>query len=139
MPMEASANTRLNRSHGVGAYRRAQQSALTPRGAEGMAFSKAAALLGEAGRRVDDYGAYASALRFNQMLWTVIQADVARPDSGLADGLKRDVLSLSVFVDRRTMTALAEPKAEHLAALIRINKNIAEGLLSRNGGSAPPG
>ena len=112
----------------IDAYRKIQKLALGPSGAEAEALTKAALLLDGARDAMDDYPAYASALRFNQVLWTIIQADVAEEGNRLPDDVKSDLLSLSLFVDKRTVRALAEPKAEHLAALIEIDRNIARGL-----------
>ena len=39
--------------------------------------------------------------------------------------------SLSIFVDRQTIKALANTKEDHLEVLININKNLAEGLMAR--------
>ena len=69
-----------------------------------------------------------SAVKFNQVLWTLIQSDLSENASRFPDDLKSDLLSLSLFVDRQTVKALSEPKAEHLEALIEIDRNIARGL-----------
>ena len=111
------------------AYGQAQNMALPPRHAEAMAFAKAVALLNQAGA-ADEAAAYASALEFNQLLWTIVQADVAGPDNALPKDLRKTLLSLSVFVDRQTVAALADPTAERLAPLIRINENMAKGLFT---------
>ena len=111
------------------AYGRTQNMALPPRHAEAMAFAKAVALLNQAGA-ADDPAVYSSALGFNQLLWTIVQADVAGPGNTLPEGLRKMLLSLSVFVDRQTMAALADPTAERLAPLIRINENMARGLFA---------
>ena len=75
-----------------------------------------------------DYDAYASALRFNQTLWTIIQADLGRDGSHLPAGLRRDILNLSLYVDKQTIKALTDTKAEHLGALVEIDRTIARGL-----------
>jgi flagellar protein FlaF len=68
------------------------------------------------------------ALRFNQRLWTFFQSEIAADDCALPRELRRNLLQLSVFVDRRTFEVMAEPSAEALQALIEINRNIAAGL-----------
>ncbi|MDP6572735.1 MAG: flagellar biosynthesis regulator FlaF [Rhodospirillales bacterium] len=113
----------------VHAYGQTQNLALPPRRAEAMAFAKAVALLNQAGA-ADDPAAYSSALGFNQLLWTIVQADVAGPGNALPEGLRKTLLSLSVFVDRQTLAAYADPSAERLMPLIRINENIAKGLFA---------
>ncbi|NQU59797.1 MAG: flagellar biosynthesis regulator FlaF [Rhodospirillales bacterium] len=122
------------------AYQQTQRLALTPTAAEAGAFTKAASLLGKARDNVNDYDSYSAALNFNQLLWTVLQADLASGSNALPDELKRILLSLSLFVDRQTIMALSEPKAEHLDALIEIDMNLASGLrqqLSQASGDEP--
>ena len=111
-------------------YEQVILSALSQREIDGLAFAKAVFRLEEASKAVDDYDAYSSALKFHQMLWTFIQADVAADGNGLPDDLKANILSLSIFVDSQTIMALAEPNAEHLHSLIAIDKSIASGLLA---------
>lgn len=113
---------------GINVYQRAQKLAASPRAAEAAAFSKAVLLLTQAGRRPGDYAVYAKALEFNRMLWTVLQADVADAANPLPDDVKGDLLSLSLFVDRQTVRALAEPAPGNLAPLIEIDRNLARGL-----------
>ena len=124
------------RPHPTDAYRRISRLALSPRGAEAEAFTKAARLLyqagqartGQGGTEKFDYDAYASALRFNQTLWTIIQADLGRDATHLPAGLRHDILNLSLYVDKQTIKALSDPKAEHLGALVEIDRTIARGL-----------
>lgn len=113
------------------AYQHGQRLALTPCIAEAEAFTKAALLLVKAKHREDDYTSYATAVKFNQVLWTLIQSDLSENGSRFPDDLKSDLLSLSLFVDRQTVKALSEPKAEHLEALIEIDRNIARGLRAK--------
>ena len=111
-------------------YEQVILSALSQREIDGLAFANAVFRLEEASKAVDDYDAYSSALKFHQMLWTYIQADVAADGNGLPDDLKANILSLSIFVDSQTIMALAEPNAEHLYSLIAVDKSIASGLLA---------
>ncbi|MAI10985.1 MAG: flagellar protein FlaF [Rhodospirillaceae bacterium TMED167] len=113
------------------AYAQTQKSSMHPREVEAMAFTKAALMLEEAKTTLDDYDAYASALKFNQLLWTIIQADVVDKENKLPPQIKANILSLSIFVDRQTIKALADTKEQHLSVLVNINKNLAEGLMAR--------
>jgi len=115
------------------AYEQTQKSAMPPREVEAMAFTKAALMLDEARGQLDDYDAYAAALKFNQLLWTIIQADIVDQANQLPAQLKANILSLSIFVDKQTVKALSDTDAEHLDVLININKNLAEGLLTKPG------
>ena len=122
----------------IQAYAQTQKSALSSREIEAMAFTKTALLLEDAKNNLEDYDSYASALKFNQLLWTIIQADVVDKENKLPDVLKANILSLSIFVDKQTIKALADSKAEHLETLININKNLAEGLMTKpTGGELP--
>ncbi|OFX11174.1 MAG: flagellar protein FlaF [Alphaproteobacteria bacterium RIFOXYD12_FULL_60_8] len=112
----------------TGAYRTQQRQNLTPREAEAMAFTKAAVLLEDARKNPGDYEAFAQALRFNHLLWTIIQADITDRANKLPPMIKANVLSLSIFVDKQTALALAEADPQILEALININRNMAEGL-----------
>ena len=120
----------------IAAYQNVQRWRPSRREAEAMAFTKAARLLAEARKNPGDYGAYAAVLRFNQRLWTLIQADLVEKENKLPNHLKANLLSLSIFVDRQTLVALTEPKAEHLDSLCNINRNIAQGLLAAAGGAS---
>jgi len=113
----------------IQAYAQTQKSSLSPREVEAMAFTKAALMLEEAKINTDDYDNYASALKFNQLLWTIIQADIVDKENELPPQLKANILSLSIFVDKQTVKALADTKTQHIDSLININKNLAEGLM----------
>jgi flagellar protein FlaF len=77
------------------------------------------------------------ALRYNQRLWTVFQAELERPDHGLPDELRLNLLRLAAFIDRRTFDLMANPDREKLQALIDIDRNIASGL-AQQPAAAPP-
>jgi len=112
---------------GITSYRRAQNRAASPRAAEALALMRAAAAMDRAVAG-GGYGARAAALWANQRLWTVFQADLVEPGNRLPAAIKRDLLSLSFFVDRQTLKALADPRPERVAPLIAIDRTIARGL-----------
>jgi flagellar protein FlaF len=115
-------------------YQMVQHLAVIPSQAEAQALTKAAMLLDRARDTVDDdYGAYATALTFNQILWTILQADLSGEDNRLPDNLRDDLLLLSLFVDRQTILALGDPNPKYLDALIEINRNLAQGLGHQGG------
>ena len=113
----------------IQSYAQTQKSTMSPREVEAMAFTKAALMLEEAKHNTDDYDSYASALKFNQLLWTIIQADIVDKENELPPQLKANILSLSIFVDKQTVKALADTRTRHIDSLININKNLAEGLM----------
>jgi len=112
----------------IGAYQQQQKRNLTPREVEAMAFTKAALLLEEAKGKSKNVDEYAKALRFNHLLWTIIQADLTDPANQLPDEIKANVMSLSIFVDKQTTKALRSSEPRELDILITINRNLAAGL-----------
>ncbi len=68
------------------------------------------------------------ALKFNQRIWSIFQAELAKEDNPLPAQLRRDLLSLSAFIDRRILETMAYPSPEKLTIVIDININIAAGL-----------
>jgi len=68
------------------------------------------------------------AFRFNQLIWSIFQGELVRPDHPLPKQLRQDILNLSVFIDRRIFETMSYPSPEKLTAIININLNIAAGL-----------
>ena len=112
----------------VAAYQQQQKRNLSPREVEAMAFTKAAVLLEDAKQHVNNIDEYSKALRFNHLLWTIIQADLTEPENELPDEIKANVMSLSIFVDKKTTKALRSSTPGDLDVLININRNLAAGL-----------
>ena len=54
-----------------------------------------------------------------------------RDDNPLPAEIRRNVVSLGVFVLNRTIKLTGEPKPEGLSTLININRELAAGLLAR--------
>jgi flagellar protein FlaF len=113
------------------AYSRNQKAALTDREAEAAALMKAAAMLKHcktnwASPERDQN--LEKALKFNQRLWTFFQAALVDPENPLPKQIKENVLSLSLFIDKRIFEIMAYPEASKLDILININTNIAAGL-----------
>jgi flagellar protein FlaF len=76
-----------------------------------------------------------AALKYNQRVWTIFQAELERPENPLPNALKADLIRLSVFIDQRTFDTMAYPSPEKLTILININHNIAAGLRIRSAAS----
>jgi flagellar protein FlaF len=129
----------------VAAYAQQQKRNLSPREVEAMAFTKAAIMLEDAKKKSGDLDEFAKALRFNHLLWTIIQADLTEPDNQLPPEIKANVMSLSIFVDKQTTKALRSSLPADLDVLININRNLAAGLrispdaAQAGGASAPTG
>jgi flagellar protein FlaF len=112
----------------INSYQDTAKSTMSPREVEAMALTKAAFLLEEAKKDVDNYQAFSQALRFNHLLWTIIQTDITDKNNNLPPELKANIMSLSIFVDKQTAKALAEGTGHLLDVLINVNRNLAEGL-----------
>jgi flagellar protein FlaF len=118
------------------AYRDVEKATLSQRDMEATVLTKAAMQLkalqddwdGEnRDSRLED------ALNYNQRVWSFFQAELTMADNPLPDEIKRNILALSFFVDRRTFDTLAYPAPEKLSILVNINLNVAAGL--REGGN----
>lgn len=81
------------------------------------------------GWHADDHEARLDeALKFNQRIWSIFQGELGREDNPLPKELRRDLLVLSSFIDKRIFETMAYPEPEKLTAIIDINQNIAAGL-----------
>jgi flagellar protein FlaF len=70
-------------------------------------------------------------LRYNQRLWTVFQSELMDEGNTMPFEIKKNLLSLSAFIDKRTFDTMAYPDPKKLDILISINRNIAAGLQSK--------
>lgn len=68
------------------------------------------------------------ALKYNQRIWSIFQAELTRDDSPLSADIKKNLLALSAFIDKRIFETMAYPRADKLTVVININNNIAAGL-----------
>ena len=115
------------------AYKSAQKSVMSGREIEAMVLTKAALQLKKCRGNWDPDdrdGKRSESLKFNQDIWTILQGELAKDDNPLPVQLRQDLLSLSLFVDKRTFDVMAFPSPEKLDILININLNIAAGLRS---------
>ncbi len=120
------------------AYRSSQKLGSSARQTEAQALLETARMMDAAVDADEGQGddAYRAALRLNWRLWTIIQADVSSTENPLPDDIRQNILSLSVFIDKHTVNALAEPSGRKLRVLIDINRNIAAGLMTNAGDEA---
>lgn len=68
------------------------------------------------------------ALRRNQMVWSILQSELIREDNPLPIDVRNNLLTLSVFIDKRIIEIMARPEPEKLQIVIDINLNLAAGL-----------
>jgi flagellar protein FlaF len=118
------------------AYNSVNKSTMSGRDVEAEVLTKAALKLKECQDNWSENGQGAkleAALKFNQRVWTIFQAELEKPENPLPHPLKVDLLRLSAFIDKRTFETMAYPAPEKLTILININHNIAAGLRIRPG------
>jgi len=118
------------------AYEDVKKSATSGREIEAEALFKAARMIESCQKAWDAPDRRAKlreALRLNMKLWTLFQSELTRNDHELPLDLRRDLLRISLFIDKRTYEVMARPQPEKLQALIDINRHIASGLAT-----APP-
>lgn len=72
------------------------------------------------------------ALDKNRRLWTIIASAMKEEDCPQPPEIRNNILNLALFVFRRTIDVISEPKPESLNILISINMNIAKGLAEHN-------
>jgi flagellar protein FlaF len=112
-------------------YETVSKSTLSGRQVEAAVLTKAALKLKhcqENWEAEDRNAKLDEALKFNQLVWSIFQAELVRPDNPLPKKLRQDILSLSVFIDKRIFETMAYPAPEKLTAIININLNLAAGL-----------
>lgn len=68
------------------------------------------------------------ALKYNQSIWSIFQSELAKVDNPLPLELRQNILSLSLFVDKRIIDVMSFPSPEKLDIIMNINRNIAAGL-----------
>ncbi len=120
----------------VEAYRRTHKADMSGREIEASVLTQAAVKLlncqdkwgtdGHA-KRLEE------ALRFNQLIWSIFQTELANPDNPLPKKLREDLLSLSVYIDKRIFETMAGPESDKLTVLVNINLNVASGLKGLSG------
>ncbi|MBA4394382.1 MAG: flagellar biosynthesis regulator FlhF [Desulfobacca sp.] len=114
------------------AYRAVQKTAVSSgREIEAAALTNTAQRLIECQKRWDEEGHFQrldEALRLNQKVWTVFQSEMVRADNPLPEDIKKNLLELSLFIDRQIIDTMCAPQSEKLDILINININLAAGL-----------
>lgn len=83
---------------------------------------------------------WADILERNNLIWTTIQVEMVDSAKHLPDQIKANIVSLSIFVDKRTIECLhkSERSGKDLDVLININRQIALGLRGDSGNTEQP-
>lgn len=101
-----------------------------PRMTEAWALTEAARRMKDAQREPFDAGALLEAVRLNWRLWTIFQAELTSPECQVPEAVRNNMLSLSNFVDKRSVDIIGDPQPAKVNILISINREIAAGLFS---------
>ncbi|HSI94502.1 MAG: flagellar biosynthesis regulator FlaF [Methylophilaceae bacterium] len=123
------------------AYQNVESATLDGRALEASLLIKSAARLAAAQQNWDAPGweeVLDESLRYNLRLWTVFQAEMANESNPIPMEIKRNLLSLSAFIDKRTFDTISYPDPAKLDILIAINRNIAAGLQPAPAAAAAP-
>lgn len=113
------------------AYSSAQKATTSGRDIESLVLHKAAMKLKECRDNwtaADRNEKLDEALKFNQLIWSIFQGELSKEENQLPMEIKTNLLTLSVFIDKRIFDAMSYPAPEKLDVLININTNIASGL-----------
>jgi flagellar protein FlaF len=118
------------------AYRTVQKTTMSDREIEASVLTKAAQIIKECQQNWNSQDRDAKldeALIYNQKVWSIFQAELSKDENPLPKKLREDLLSLSLFVDKRTFEVMAFPSPDKLNILVNININIAAGLRGSSG------
>jgi flagellar protein FlaF len=124
-------------------YKKAEKKSLAGKDLEVAVLVKGARLLRECQKKWETYtqrqrlAELAEACKYNQRVWAVFQTEALQEDNPLPAQLKRNILLLAGYVDKRLIDVLAYPSPEKLTQVISINLNIAAGLRGIPNGDLP--
>ncbi len=102
-----------------------------PRQIECWAFTETALRMMRAQASPEDTEGLLTATRLNWRLWTIIQSNLVNPEAAIPDEIRLNLLSLSNFIDRRSAEIISAPEPAKLDILIRINQQLAGGLMAQ--------
>jgi flagellar protein FlaF len=111
----------------IQAYQNAARKSETPRQTEYRAFAVATrGLIDAAGLPDSEVGRRAEALATNRRLWTLLASDCAAEGNTLPQGLRAQIISISLFVDKHSSAVLRQGAS--IDVLVDINRSIMQGL-----------
>ena len=71
------------------------------------------------------------ALLYNRKLWAVFLSEMTDASNPMPKDVRQNVANLGLFVMNHTVAVLNDPRPERLDSLIKINRDLAAGLLGR--------
>lgn len=99
-----------------------------PREIDAWALGQAASKLMAAMNEPENVSVLQEAISTNQRLWTIFQADVSGENCAMPLDLRKNILQLSLYVDKQSMDRLVDQDASKLRILVDINVNLAAAL-----------
>lgn len=79
----------------------------------------------------DDRAKLDEALLFNRKLWSIFLTEATDGTNPLPREVRQNVANLGLFVMNQTVAVLSNPQPERLGSLIKINRDVAAGLLGQ--------
>lgn len=120
----------------IQAYQNAAKKTEGPRQTEYRAFAVATRGLIDAASLPDtEVGRRAEALAANRRLWSLLASDCAAEGNSLPQGLRAQIISLSLFVDRHSSAVMRTGAS--FDVLIDINRTIMQGLSPQHAAAVP--
>jgi flagellar protein FlaF len=80
----------------------------------------------------ENKGQLDEALRYNRKLWSVFLGEMTDRNNPMPKHMRENVANLGLFVMNHTLTVMNDPRPERLNSLIRINRELAAGLLGKS-------
>ena len=110
-------------------YSQAQVSGLGQTELESRALIRTAAGLNQVKEHWDEKkDELGDVLEKNRKLWAILASAMKEDDCPQPPEIRRNILSLTVFIFQRTVDIIAHPDPKKLDVLININMNLAKGL-----------
>jgi flagellar protein FlaF len=125
-------------SKSLNSYQQVEKTTMTGRQTEARVLTEAAVKLKncrdnwdapDRRTKLDD------ALTYTQRVWSLIQGDLLDENNPLPPEIRRNILTLSAFIDQRIFNIQAYPEPQKLGIIIDIHLNLAAGL--RDAARAP--
>ena len=126
----------------AGAYgTHSQKNSNDPREVEARVLLKSAQFMVDLQREWDNRPkeALEDILKYNRSIWMMFyDTAVGNTDGGRPEDLRNNIYNLANFVFKRELDILSKPEAKKLDILIKINRDIAGGLMKSIGNAPAP-
>jgi len=115
----------------LNAYKKIIKLTESPRETEARVLAQGAAKLNRCLENWEEKGTRRmlyDALIYNQKIWNIFHLELSREDNQQPIDIRKNLLTLSVFIHKQIRSAMADPSPEKLNSIININMSIAQGL-----------